>query len=58
LGAAPLSPVSQEKGHYFVFFCVLLAIVYVLSRTGSAVAGKSCDEAPAFASSLGDFDIG
>ena len=27
---------ATEKGHYFIFFCVLLAIVYVLSRTGAS----------------------
>jgi hypothetical protein len=37
-----------------VFFCVLLAIVYVLSRTGAAA---SCDT-PATLSDFASFDIG
>jgi len=44
----------QERGHYFVFFCVLLAIVYVLSRTGTAA---NCDT-PSALMDMGSFDIG
>jgi hypothetical protein len=44
----------QEKGHYFIFFCVLLAIVYVLSRTG---APTDCAVGPNSAA-LEGFDIG
>jgi 3'-phosphoadenosine 5'-phosphosulfate synthase len=43
---------SQERGQYFVFFCVLLAIVYVLSRTGQPA---SC---PDGVLPDGNFDIG
>jgi len=43
-----------ERGHYFIFFCVLIAIVYVLSRTGAPV---DCGVDPALATPEG-FDIG
>ena len=49
-----LFSMQQERGHYFIFFCVLLAIVYVLSRTGTAA---NCDT-PSALMDLGSFDIG